>query len=222
MLNVVCLNVSDYLGHGALYVDNLYRAVRKHLSLRHEFYCFCDHATPISAYDQRVHLIQRLPPGLTGWWNKMALFREGTFGRDDRVLYLDLDTVITGSLDDIASYDGRFAMLEDVLYPGQWGSGIMAWRGDFGHKELWQPFERALSSCKLSDLGDQGFIMEVGGMGGVDPDLLQDLYPRQIQSYKREGGVLWPDTRAVAFHGLPRPHEVPYDWVPHFWNGHTA
>jgi hypothetical protein len=148
--------------------------------------------------------------------NKLALFRPGVFAEGERVLYLDLDTVITGSLDDIAAYDGEFAMLEDVIYPGQWGSGIMAWRGGFG-ADLWEAYEAA--GFPEVPGGDQAWIMGRAMQSGLKPDLLQDLYPGQIASYKMSGGVLAPQTRVVCFHGVPRPHEIETGWVPALWSG---
>ena len=65
--------------------------------------------------------------------------------------------------------------------------------------------------------GDQQWLMQVL----TSVDLLQDLYPNQIASYKMTGGILAPYTRIVAFHGVPRPHEVTTGWVPKLWN-HVA
>lgn len=49
-----------------------------------------------------------------------------------RVLYLDLDTIITGSLDDIAGYSGPFAALSvkemaNERRPAGLNSSVMSW-----------------------------------------------------------------------------------------------
>ena len=222
MLQVVCLNVQNYCGQGGAYVNNLRRAVARHLSLPHEFVCFCDGATPTAEYDQEVTIVQRLPPDLKGWWAKLALFRDGTFAAGDRILYVDLDSLITGSLDDIASYAGRFALIEDLMFPGQWGSGVMAWEAGFGHEEIWLPFaaDPQLHIARAGVLGDQGYLMSV--LEPYDADILQDLYPNQIASYKVAGGLLAPQTRICCFHGRPRPHEVTEGWPQALWVGSTT
>lgn len=206
-LTVCCVDAGNYLGQGGRYVDNLFRAVRRNLSQPHQFVCFTDHTWGLN----EDVWAQTLPhPGLDGWMNKLSLFKPGVFADGERVLYLDLDTVITGSLDEIASYAGAFAMLEDVIYLDRLGSGVMAWRGGFG-ANIFQSYLAA--GCPTVAGGDQVWIAEHVSR----PDRLQDLYPNQIASYKMSAEVLSPQTRIVAFHGSPRPHEVSTGWVPALW-----
>ncbi len=212
MLTVCCIEQGNYLGCGARYVGNLQRAVERHLSLPHRFLCLSD------ADDPNVRPLPH--PGLKGWFNKLSLFKPGVFADGERVLYIDLDTIIAGSLDEIAAYAGEFAMLEDLVFPNQLASGVMAWRGGFG-AEIWQSYARA--GYPSHDLaGDQGWIMHALKAGKTQADCLQDLYPGQIVSYKLSGGVLSPFARVLAFHGRPRPHEISDGWVPHFWGGDKA
>ncbi|CAN0520901.1 unnamed protein product, partial [Ectocarpus sp. 8 AP-2014] len=66
-----------------------------------------------------------------GWWHKAFLFsRETTLA--GRVVYMDLDTVIAGSLDEIAGYAGPFAVLSaegmaNERRPGGLNSSVMSW-----------------------------------------------------------------------------------------------
>jgi hypothetical protein len=170
------------------------------------FVCFSD---SMDALDY----VRRLPvPGLKGWHNKLALFKPGVFTDDERILYLDLDTVITGSLWEIAGYKGELAVLEDVLHGGHHvGSGVMAWRGGQCAK-IWASY--AAAGYPDVDGGDQLWIEREMGSSA---DRLQDLYPNQIASYKVSDGVLAPQTRLVCFHGQPRPHDINRGWVPAFW-----
>jgi len=53
------------------------------------------------------------------------------------MLYIDLDTVITGSLDELASYRGVFALMttEDIYCETAkdgYNSSIIAWHTSFG------------------------------------------------------------------------------------------
>jgi hypothetical protein len=222
MLTIACVDVGEpygYLDRGREYVDALWKAVRKNLSIPHRFVCFTDN---MPRYGLHPYHVRKAPhPDLKGWMNKIALFKPGVFAEGERVLYLDLDTVITGSLDDIASYAGEFAMLSDFTMPHLKASGVMAWRGGFGAR-IWESYEAAgfpevVRFAGVDDHpgGDGAWVM------GQAPraDVLQDLYPGQVASYKVSGGVLAPQTRICAFHGRPRPHQITNGWVPPLWKG---
>jgi hypothetical protein len=218
MLTVCCVNAGNYLGRGDEYIANLYWCIQ--LERPYRFVCFSDgdHPGIDGGYEQRP-----LPyPGLKGWMNKLALFKPGVFEEGERVFYLDLDTVIAGGLDDIAAYDGEFAMLEDFLFPQLRASGVMAWRGGFG-AHIWESYAAAgfPQDVRFEGYtfgGDGAWIMKHAGR----MDVLQDLYPNQFASYKASGGVLSPHTRLVCFHGSPRPHEVTSGWVPALWKGEAT
>jgi hypothetical protein len=49
--------------------------------------------------------------GLSGWWTKLELFREGLPFAGQRALYLDLDTIVCGGLDEVAFYDASLAFM---------------------------------------------------------------------------------------------------------------
>lgn len=214
-LIVACVQAGNYCGRGAEYVNILYDMVTRNLpeGYRGVFRCFTDNPAGLhSNIDARP-----LPaPGLKGWWNKLALFKDGVFGADDRVVYLDLDTLITGRLDEIVSYDGEFAIMDDLFRPtedsifGGWQSGVMAWRGGFG-AHIWDRFVAA----GYPDVpgGDQAWIRQCQ----PSADLLQSLYPGRIVSYKANAGAIHPTASIVCFHGHPRPHEVLTGWVPMVW-----
>ena len=74
------------------YPQRLQREVGKHLDHEHRFICIADH--PIDG-------VMTVPPpaDYPGWWGKVGLFKPGfTYGLN---LWLDLDVVITGSLDEL-------------------------------------------------------------------------------------------------------------------------
>ena len=105
MLNIVCVNNNNYLGRGDEYVKRLREGIAKNCTIP---YKFCE-----------FHGEEE------GWWAKLELFK--AFPKGERVLYFDLDTVITGNIDDIASYSGDFIALTDFYHPRNIGSGVMAW-----------------------------------------------------------------------------------------------
>jgi FkbM family methyltransferase len=187
--------------------------------LPHEFICFTE---DFADYPKGI-IKQELPhPGLKGWFNKLALFKPGLFSESDRILYFDLDTLITGNIGDIAAYDGEharlapfFANVQEKFAGPQ--SGVMAWRGGFG-AHIWKAFE--LTGFPDLPGGDQRFLNKIA----PKPDLLQTLYPGKIVSFKGCGGVIPEGVSIACFHGLPYMHQVwPQGWgnetSRHVWEG---
>src|SRR5688500_17803184 len=87
MMTVACVHVVDWPapGLGPLYVDRLCSMVKRNLRQPHRF------------------VVVGGRPEET-WWAKIRLFRPGLF--TGRVLYLDLDSVITGLLDELVDIKG--------------------------------------------------------------------------------------------------------------------
>jgi hypothetical protein len=206
MLSVVCVKAGQK--YGPEYVNRLHQMVKRHLRVPHEFVCFTD--------DQRGldHEITRrpLPGGLAGWWNKLYLFKQGVL--HGRVLFLDLDTIICENINELAGYEGSFAILRDFYRKHGYGSGVMIWNGD--HSYIW---ERWLVQGKpLDDGGDQWWIEQV-----VDnADRLQDAFPGKFVSWKADechAGV--PDAASVVcFHGVPKPIDLTHvPFVAQHWVG---
>lgn len=210
MIHIVCVNKGNYCGAGRRYVETLHAMVARHLpaDLAYEFVCFTDDTAGYS------HPISKrpLPEGLTGWFNKLYLFKRGLFPANDLVMFLDLDTLIIDSLEPLLRFEGNFAILRDFLRPGGYGSGVMLWRADHA-TNIWQSYEAA--GFPLIEGGDQQWIER-----NPPPEvaILQDLFPDRLVSFKIHSAVGVPVGAAViCFHGKPRPHEVSTGWVPLVW-----
>ena len=214
MLIIVCVNAGNYLGRGTDYVDILADMVARNISkeVSYKFICFTD--TP-GDYDSEID-VRPLPfEGLDGWWNKLALFKDGIFPDGDRILYLDLDTVITSGLDEIIKYEGEFAILRDFYRPDGLQSSVMIWRVGVAGK-IWQSFQ--VNDFPKIDGGDQAWIERCAQLGIITPDILQDLYPHCFVSYKVHAKNNIPKSaKMVVFHGQPRPHDVTDGWMPYVW-----
>lgn len=167
------------------HLDRLYRMVRKHLSLP---FCW----RPITTEAE----------GFFGYWNKVRLFKPGQF--QGRVLYLDLDVTVTGSLDDLARSPAPFTAMQDPWKPGI-NSSVMVW--DAGRcDDVYTLFTPAV----MSELpGDQEWIQACMGEVSTFPtewlvsykDNRRGLLPGVPPTYP-------PDMRVCVFHGFPRPWEV--------------
>lgn len=199
LITVACVEWGNYQGRGAEYVGKLAGMVARHLSIPHRFYCH--------------------RPSLTGWWGKVELFQPGLF--EGRVLYLDLDTVVTGALDPLAASPGllhldRWGWKEKV-----YGSGVMVW--DAGeHADIWQRFTPEVAQHYE---GDQNWIQRCGEWPALPDGLCVSYRYHCKPSPPARGGVAQgagvvgppPGASVVCFHGQPKPHECSEDWVKEAW-----
>jgi hypothetical protein len=221
-ITFVCVNWGDYCGRGKDYVNKLFDGIYNNLpsGTSCRFVCFSDVLEP--SQDGVRYSTELLPQGVNGWWNKLYLFKEGLFKEGERVIYFDLDTVITGTLEDIIKYDGDFATLRDFYHPERLGPGVMLWKGGFG-KEIWNSYEAAGYPTDLP-LGDLSWINKYfsetdrdGRSPTETADILQELYPDKFCSYKAHAQQGIPEKASVVcFHGFPRPHEAG-GWVDAVW-----
>lgn len=127
------------------------------------------------------------------WWGKIELFN---LFRGDFV-YFDLDTTVRA----LPECGDSFTMLPNVYRDGDYGSGVMAWRGDYSY--LYDAFsadpKRYMAEYVTTPKwGDQGFIR----------DHLKEkpsVFGADCRSYKVHGDHGEP---VIYFHGKPRPWDV--------------
>lgn len=118
-LTVACVWVKGPVPYTADYVVRLERMVRAHLSRPFRFVCLTDQRAALSEH-AHIHikkiggLLGNVPDNGAGYWNKLRLF-DPWVSLTGRVLYLDLDTLVVGSLDPIVDYPSPFALAEDEL-----------------------------------------------------------------------------------------------------------
>lgn len=213
MLRIVTLNSGNYCGLGTEYVLRLYDMVIRNLpeGFKGTFTCFTDNPKGLHAgIDARP-----LPtPGLEGWWNKLALFQPGLFPAGDRILFLDLDTLITGPLEKVVAYDGPFAILRDFYRSAGLGSCAMAWEaGSEIATAIWDGY--VAEGLPQSDPGGDQVIIE---RHLSHYELWQNVFPGDFVSFKVDARFGIPEgAKIVCFHGRPRPHEVNVPWVHQVW-----
>ena len=206
MLTIACVLRSggDYTTE---YVRRLREGITRHCEVPFRFVCLSD--LPQTPAEETIPLRHGWP----GWWSKIELFAPWIRGD---VLYFDLDTIIVGSIDELAGLRLP-ATLQDVNKPEAIQSSVMwlteAVRAGVYGGFLADPDGHMARHVSMSQgLGDQGFL---------DPYLnkrtvrLQDVLPKQLISYKKDvmrkpPHVVPRSARVVFFHGKPKPHEI--DW----------
>ncbi|WP_460290993.1 hypothetical protein, partial [Bacillus cereus] len=119
-MNICCVKVGEK--YGSEYVNILFDMVRRNLKsgLEGKFICFTDNPDGL---DEGIET-REVPQDLKSWWAKLFLFSPDLFPKDDGILYLDLDVVITGWLDELVKYDGEFAILKEFNGVPGWQSSI--------------------------------------------------------------------------------------------------
>lgn len=204
MLNIVCLKWGTK--YGPEYVNRLYAAVRRHTTIPIRFWCFTENAFGIRPEVRCEPLKYSLE--LDSWWNKIYLFsKELPIPIGEQIFYIDLDTIITGNIDDLLT-DAvpDIIVLRDFYHgiaktAGNVGSGLMSWRHG-AYDFVWKRFikdPRAAVKAAYPH-GDQWWVEDSINAWYY----WQDLFPNQVTSFKihcREG--LPPDARVVCYHGKP-------------------
>jgi len=194
------------------WADKLYRGIARNLSNPFRFVCLVDQdyqfEEPIDAiklenpYRNMFSLLECLRPDID----------------DNPKMFMGLDTIITGNIDNIAQYSGDFAMIRDPYFPENRASGVMLFQQKAA-SEYYARFKQDQNKGKFT-LG--GFVSDMVWLDQNIPpcDLLQDLYPNQIVSYKADlmsGKLRWNDAKIIYFHGEPKPHRLGMPWVKENW-----
>lgn len=106
----------------AEYVNVLYRACRAHISGDFRFVCLTNEEKELLP-DIEVYPIPLI--GLeerhyyNGAWPKISLFSENLYGLSGRCLFIDLDTVIWGSLDDLFNIPGNLVAINNAPWTNE-------------------------------------------------------------------------------------------------------
>ena len=182
-------------------------------------------------------------PGVAGakksWWYKMQMFNPAH--NIGQMLYLDLDTVIIGSVDWVwdLSPDYFWAM-RDFKYlwrPGWNGlnSSFMFWNPD-KFSWIWKQFrEQNINALIKQYHGDQDYLNTALDNTALRfiPDELVKSWRWQVKDggmdmktriYRRPGAgaVLDPQAKILIFHGQPKPHEIIDPMIQRLWNISTV
>jgi hypothetical protein len=218
------------------YVNRLFRACLWNVSVPFEFVLYTgpegDLPGRLDGLDPAVYVVQT---GLPWWWCGMPFWSADPPGIEtDARLFLDLDVVVVGSLDDLLAFPSDHVCSMDYpagtknpRYLRDANPGVTLIRGDAGKwvweeyvscgMPVWNPFDRTVvhSPCGYAA---QGIINDLQREEGN----AVDLFPANwCASYKlsgiRKSGELPADCRIVHFHGRPKQWEAGDDWIKEHW-----
>lgn len=202
------------------YVNNLYLGTTRWTKEPFQFICFTN---------EDLHLMNGIerrpfkPVTSKGVLPRMYMFSKeaGLFG--SQVLSLDIDLIITGSLDDLLRYDGLFCTRkswtrgEETLLDGD----IMSFKAcEESENIFWNPIvaDPVLADALSGGGRERFWVRQVMNEGSADT--WDRICPGQVVSYKhhvmKENRV--PDAaRIISCHGYPRPHQIMQSWREQYW-----
>ena len=219
------------------YVNVLYSATKKYVSGSFRFVCLTDdayglkpgiEALPIPDIGLRPEHYQ------SGAWPKLSVFLTDLYGLKGRALFIDLDTVIAASINEMFDLQGEFIAIDSRPWkyssgPPRTGTGIFAFNlGSMGWlvEELMNNLDANVEDFIIeqdfihSSLRDISYWPE-GWVISFKYHLRRPLFADRFQQPKPPP----QSAKIVAFHGRPRPSDLlggyrgNWDVFPHYGSG---
>lgn len=225
--------------YDAHHVNVMACMLRRNLpQFRHRIICVADDSTGISEcevaqlWSDFGDLANASGAHLPSCYRRLRIYDPATLANlsvkdGDRVLSIDLDTVITGDIRGIVSTPGRFVGWELKNHMGHRvfnGSFQMFTAGDYA--DIWSDFKRDPIAARSAAAArgfrgsDQAWITHKT----IDsPDSIGLKWPH-VSSYPLQNvvqGILRPDNRIIFFHGSRKPwddrarQDTP--WINRYW-----
>ena len=225
---VICMKWGTL--YGPEYVNKLYYSVRRNVTGDLRFICFTDDKTGIIDEVECLDLPKidlPYPDSITGW-QKISIWQDPLYDLTGDLLFLDIDIVITGSIDPLFEYEpGEFVVIDNWTQPGQNIGNTSVFRfpvGRFKHvyDDLMAETDRYLKEFRIEQQYVSAKIPE------------QKFWPAEwVISFKHSCLPKFPKNLfqepplpegalIVAFHGKPDPidaakGEWPAPWYKKFY-----
>ncbi|MDO4630315.1 MAG: glycosyltransferase [Planctomycetia bacterium] len=225
MENIICMKWGTKFGPA--YVNRLAEMVRRFMSRPYQLVCFTDDARGIDPTVRieplpEMELDPRLPER---GWRKLTVFQENLANLEGNALFLDLDIVVMGKLDDFFDVPGRFRIINDWNLNNYIGNSSV-FRFEVGKMPgVLKYYLENTASVYANHRNEQAYL----SWWMKEHGLLEYWKPEWCKSFKRNclrsfplGYILpprhpGPDTRVLVFHGRPNPDEIVNGWhSPHF------
>ena len=243
MKNIVCMKWGTLYDAG--FVNKLYGMVSRSISGEFRFVCMTDDPSglnPAIEYQDCPAIEGPLPWRETGW-RKIALWAGTLPGMEGDWLFLDLDVVITGSLDAFFDYltDRSFVVMQNWTQPGQNIGNTSVYRFRVGsHPDLLEELQRDFMGVIQRYGNEQTFVTRNIPDTAFWPDEWCVLF--KVQCVPAMPMRWWQaprlptGARVVAFPGSPNPddaadgiwpaksykklykHIRPATWINDYWH----
>lgn len=212
-VTVVCVKWGTK--YDAKYVNKLYRGVKLNMERDFKFLCFTDDKKGL---DESIG-VHKLEEGWETWWTKVSLFAP-TSGLAGTVLYIDLDTIITGSLEPLFRYDIEFGTLSTKGFANEgrevgFNSSIIVWNADRFQPVIYTVAKKYYAHIRNA-IHRFDHWLEIMLPNAT---LLQNVcYEGMIVEYTASCTTSVPSNASIVNFPLqPKPHEYPSDWIRKIW-----
>ena len=239
--NILCMKWGTK--YGPEYVNRLYAMVRRHLQGEFRFVCLTDDNCGIRSEVECFPIPSlALPQGIPErGWNKLTTFSadlHDVYGLQGPALFLDVDVVITGPLDDFFTHPGEFVIIHDYKRPWRITGNSSVYRFEIGaHPEILDKFRKEFADIRQRFRNEQAYLSDEMHQRGKLAYWPKDWCP----SFKYHCIPAWPTNywkppfvppgaRIVIFHGECNPpdalagrrnrrfrHIKPAQWVAEYW-----
>jgi len=167
--------------------------------------------------DYEIHPLTNDYPGT---WSRMQLYSP-IMDEFRPFLYVDLDTVIVQSLEnifDLVKDESKFITLEDFWQPKQLATGLV-WFPD-NLKKTGEVWTKWMDSNQAFGFRMDNFLRQV-----VKPDLFWQQLTNTIYDFKPKKNVylneIPENANLICFHGKPRIRECSVEWVKNYVHENT-
>lgn len=222
MKQILCMNWGT--AYGADYVNRLYSMVARNITGEFRLVCYTEDRTGIrpevECFDcPRVDIPE---PYCNYGWRKISLWARELEGLTGEVLFIDLDVVITSSLDQFFDIPGDFVVIRNWTQPDQRIGNTSVYRFRVGsHPYLLDTLVGYSADVLAKFPNSQTFISHSVKEMTFWPDewcrsFKVHCVPRGIRRWFVEPG-LPTGTRIVAFPGVPNPPDAAAGKWPSPW-----
>lgn len=213
---VLCMNWGGV--YGSEYVNRLYSMVQRHLTPPFRFVCYTDDRTGIRP-EIECHECPEVDIPSTKrnrGWRKLSLWNSELPGLSGTVLFLDLDIVITGSLDDFFEYQqaAPFCVIHNWTQPDRRIGNTSVYRFEVGMRpdilnQFLQDHATILQNYPNSQTYISDCLSEQLQFWPADwcCSFKRHCVPSGIRRWFQQA-ALPTAARIVAFPGHPNPHEA--------------
>ncbi len=226
--------------YGADYVNRLYAMVQRNLSYPFRFVCFTENKDGIHPdVDIRPLPSLGLPDNIPErGWLKLATFQQPLDDLTGTALFLDLDVVIVGSIDEFFDYDAEFALCFDEKKKSQSIGNSSVYRFEIGkHAEVLEFFLENFEYVKKQHRNEQAYLS-----CQMNAKQALKFWPKEwTPSFKYHCVPMFPlnffkstfipeGAKIILFHGKPEPYEAekgisgkwyryfrPVTWISKYW-----
>ena len=158
-MNIICMKWGDKFP--AEYVNRLYAMVARNFSSEFRFVCFTENSNGIRNEVEIQNLPKlNLPPNIPErGWRKLTVFKKDFGGLEGKTLFLDLDVVIVGSLNEFSTHPGEFLIAHDKKNPTKIEGNSSVFRFEIGqYPQILDYFEQNSELIRAEVRHEQAYL----------------------------------------------------------------